>query len=95
GKLTEARRSVDLANVRAAKAAGITAYLSEGISGTWFYDAENGVMVKDRIQQGYNQFAKNSYNQKAKAAIVEVKITKANPKDKIEVKWVLSKEYQK
>ncbi|MEG1315492.1 MAG: prepilin-type N-terminal cleavage/methylation domain-containing protein [Anaerovoracaceae bacterium] len=93
GKLQEARENTDLANVRAAKAAAVTEYLSNesfgGTDKTGYYDAKNGVIndVKTNLA-GYNEFKDNGGG-KTKAYIVEVKIVDTNPaKPTVETKWV-------
>lgn len=60
GKLNEARKNTDLANMRAAKAAAVTEFLqSEQTTNTNFvrlYDAENGKVVATGTKlSGYNK----------------------------------------
>ncbi len=65
GKLNEARENTDAANVRAAKAAAVTAYLQadENQSKEYkaYYDAENGKMISNKPAKGYNK-AKQTYS---------------------------------
>lgn len=50
-KLNDAREATDQANGRAAKAAAVTEYLNEEMgAGTYYYDAENGVLKDDKTQ---------------------------------------------
>lgn len=46
GKLNEAKKNTDLANERAAKAAAVTAYLSDELmtGKTYYYDAKDGTI---------------------------------------------------
>ena len=48
-RIEGARKSTDLANIRAAKAAAVTDYLSAETTGTvdGFYDADKGIIVDD------------------------------------------------
>ncbi|MEG1067684.1 MAG: prepilin-type N-terminal cleavage/methylation domain-containing protein [Anaerovoracaceae bacterium] len=57
GKLEEARKNTDLANVRAAKAAAVVEYLTgEYNFKSSYYDADKGVMARDITGiKGYNQ----------------------------------------
>ncbi|MEF9922516.1 MAG: prepilin-type N-terminal cleavage/methylation domain-containing protein, partial [Anaerovoracaceae bacterium] len=56
GKLTEARRSVDKANFRAARAAAVTEYLNTEAYGYQYYDADKGILVKNPADiEPYNQ----------------------------------------
>lgn len=43
-QISKARESTDLANIRAAKAVAASKYLGEEKSGTFYYDAEDGVL---------------------------------------------------
>lgn len=66
-KLEKAREATDIANMRAAKAAAVTAYLSEDTlimkadgSGvkedtTYYYNASTGVLVSSKPDVGYGQ----------------------------------------
>lgn len=63
GKLEKSREAADVANMRAAKAAVSADYLNGDITlddGPFFYDAEQGVIVKDitAITHGYGQGTK-------------------------------------
>ena len=55
-QLDKAKKSTDLANVRAAKAAAVTQYLSDESTGaaTYMYDANNGKIVTS-APSGYNK----------------------------------------
>ncbi|MEG1470499.1 MAG: prepilin-type N-terminal cleavage/methylation domain-containing protein, partial [Anaerovoracaceae bacterium] len=58
GKLEEARKNTDLANVRAAKAVAVVEYLSNQVLDYRYYDAINGVLVpinEGSKVEGYNQ----------------------------------------
>lgn len=65
GKLNEARENTDAANVRAAKAAAVTAYLqadeTQSTKYEAYYDAENGRMISAKPTKGYNK-AKQTYS---------------------------------
>ena len=58
-RIEGARKSTDLANIRAAKAAAVTEYLSAETTGTvaGFYDADKGIIVGDdaKPSKGYGQ----------------------------------------
>lgn len=47
-QLNKARESTDKANIRAARAAATSKYLSEEQSGTFYYDAEEGILETDK-----------------------------------------------
>lgn len=59
-KLGEARKATDLANVRAAKAAATTKYLSEEKSGTFYYDANAGVLKTVEDKGSIKAYGKSS-----------------------------------
>ena len=52
GQLEKAKKATDDANVRAAKAAGAAAYLTENVTGTKFYNAETGKLVNTKPLAG-------------------------------------------
>ena len=94
-KLEKAREAADVANMRAAKAAAASMYLSDESSaskGPYYYDADNGVLKdkKDGIN-GYGQGTKTkggisyggSYTEEteAKDKILEVTITPPGDSD--------------
>ena len=55
-QLEKARESTDIANMRAAKAAAVTMYLSDNKTGTFKYDADNGKLVSaDAKVDGYGK----------------------------------------
>ena len=63
-KLEKAREATDIANMRAAKAAAVAAYLDEDSlimedgdvkDGPFYYDASAGVLVADKPTVGYGQ----------------------------------------
>lgn len=55
-QLEKARESTDVANMRAAKAEAVSAYLSDEITGTYKYDADNGKLVaSDAKVTGYGK----------------------------------------
>lgn len=56
-KIEEARKSTDLANLRAAKAAAVTEYLSADTKGTvqGYYDAEKGTIETAKPSKGYGK----------------------------------------
>ena len=78
GKLDDARKATDDANVRAAKAAAVAAYMSEADPGsaaaiTYYYDAANGNVSKtNNLTKGYNKAKQN--NVPAEEGIVTVTI---------------------
>lgn len=74
GKLNEAKKATDDANMRAAKAAAVTEYLSDAKTGaeTYYYDAANGVISEDTAVKGYNQA--DSGDIEAGTGIVQVTI---------------------
>ena len=102
-KLEKAREATDIANMRAAKVAAAAEFLgNEGI-GTYYYNADTGVLVSDSKDIiGYGQgtakakggLSYGSYydeTEEAKGKIIEVTITQ--PEDKsteptIGLKWV-------
>lgn len=99
GKLNEARKSTDLANARAAKAAMVTEYLSNQGVKVGYYNADKGIIVKTFAEAGlpYNQAKQGEGGTiVAKTAVVKVTITEApddttgdkNPT--VTVKWVTS-----
>lgn len=84
-KLEKAREATDIANLRAAKAAAAAEYLGDEGVGTYYYDADKGVLVKDDKSgiTPYGQGTKakgglsyGSYTEEtvAKGGIIEVKI---------------------
>ena len=54
-QLEKARESTDVANMRAAKAEAVTAYLSDEKTGTFFYDAANGKLLDTKPTDGYGK----------------------------------------
>lgn len=87
GKLEKTREATDVANMRAAKAAAVTAYLSEELDKdeTYYYDAESGTLGKDKKIVGYGkgtetyggiQFLNYNGEKKSdvKGQIIEVKV---------------------
>ena len=44
-QLDKAKKSTDMANIRAAKAAATSKYLTDEQAGAFYYDAENGTLV--------------------------------------------------
>lgn len=86
GKLNKAKEATDDANVRAAKAAAVTEYLSSEDAGAAtleneYYNADTGVMVdtaeKAKVKgEGYNQ-AKQDGNIDAKEGVIHVEIEPA------------------
>ncbi|MEY8354661.1 prepilin-type N-terminal cleavage/methylation domain-containing protein [Lachnospiraceae bacterium 54-53] len=56
-QLDKAREQTDAANVRAAKAVAVANYLTEGKGGTYYYNAEAGVLEdsKDDVTKGYGK----------------------------------------
>lgn len=102
-KLEKAREAADVANMRAAKAAAAALYLSDESSaskGSYYYDADNGILKekKDGIK-GYGQgtgtkggISYGSYTEEtdAKGKILVVTITPpgdSNPDVQIDLKW--------
>lgn len=97
GQLEKTKAATDEANVRAAKAAAVTAVLCEDKNalnyenGYWkgFYDAENGKMISKATDftpyKGYNQIKQN--NLSAKTACIRVVIKDNNGTWNIETKW--------
>ncbi|MEG1470500.1 MAG: prepilin-type N-terminal cleavage/methylation domain-containing protein [Anaerovoracaceae bacterium] len=96
GKLEEARKNTDLANVRAAKASAVVEYLTGEYKGTeyWrYYDADNGVMVGNTIGiKGYNQkeepWMGNGDMIQPKKGIVQVMIDENGGKPVVTAYWV-------
>ena len=98
GKLNEARKNTDIANVRAAKAAAVSEYLNDEAqtSGT-YYDAKNGAMVAAKPTTGYNAYGGQDNNglvtndsRKAKNdSVIEITITdNGSAKPKVVANWV-------
>lgn len=95
GKLNEAKKNTDLANARAAKAAAVTAYLSDNSVTTGYYNAKDGTIVKDRDDaledgKGYNKSKDNgSPNTKVvKVTIVENEdASTGDKKPTVTVEW--------
>ena len=54
-QLGKARESTDKANIRAAKAAATSKYLSDEETGTFYYNAETGKLEKTKPSKGYGQ----------------------------------------
>lgn len=94
GKLNEARINTDLANVRAAKAAAITEYLSNETITNQYYNAENGTMVatfelakNTKPAEGYNQAKQDTIDKKT--AVVKVVIDgTVSGKPTVKAEWV-------
>lgn len=72
-KLADAKKATDDANVRAAKAAAVTAILAEDIkeNQTVYYDAENGVLVSDKPSTGYGKVQDG--------AVIKITVTSGSP----------------
>ena len=95
GKLNEARENTDAANLRAAKAAGVTYYLTdkENLTSPTYYDIDEGTLVETAPTSGCNK-AKQA-GASAGNARIKVTFTKGTPaagstpatKDKIEAVW--------
>lgn len=86
-QLDKAKTATDDANVRAAKAAAVTAYLTseETAEEVYLYDAANGqVITTGSVTDGYNQKVENSIAKDT--AVVQVTIS-ANGAD-VETAWV-------
>ena len=79
GKLNEARQNTDKANIRAAKAAGVTYYLSdkENLKATTYYDIEEGILVEKAPATGYNKAKQDGAS--AGNARIKVTFTKGTP----------------
>ncbi|MEF9922518.1 MAG: prepilin-type N-terminal cleavage/methylation domain-containing protein [Anaerovoracaceae bacterium] len=102
GKLEEARKNTDLANVRAAKASAVVEYLTDDIKDPkyWrFYDADNGI-IKTRPNKikGYNQREEPEQEQldkpiKPKQGIVQVMIEDKDGKLTVTANWCWEKLY--
>ncbi|WP_066719360.1 type II secretion system protein [Clostridium sp. Marseille-P299] len=91
GKLESAKQSTDKANERAAKAAAVNKYLDNQEKNTYYYDAENGILVgkekKDTIK-AYGQSAKypeGTDGNTAKGNIIEVNIS---AEGEVKITWV-------
>ena len=95
GKLNEARENTDAANLRAAKAAAVTAYLSDESATTGYYDADNGTIQKNfaDVNKKYNKLSSNG-DGSVDAAVVFVKITEgtSSAKPKVDATWVTSQQ---
>lgn len=79
-QLDKARTSTDEANVRAAKAAATTIMLDNGTaSGTYYYDADKGKLVKDKA--GITAYGKAG---NANGKVIKVDITS---NDSITITW--------
>lgn len=95
GKLNEARENTDAANLRAAKAAGVTYYLTdkENLPSPTYYDIDEGTLIENP-PAGYNKATQDGNT--AGNAVIKVTFTKGTPasgttaatKDKIEAEWV-------
>ena len=87
GKLESARESTDKANERAAKAAALNVYLEEQSEGTWYYDAENGKLVKDTttITTAYGKSSKYPSGAPAVGKIIKINVNDAG---EVEITWV-------
>lgn len=94
GKLNEARENTDAANLRAAKAAGVTYYLSdkENLTSITYYDIKEGTLVETAPTAGCNKAEQNGA--KAGNARIKVTFTKATTtsggtvtKDQIKAEW--------
>lgn len=75
GKLNESREATDKANMRAAKAAAVTGFLSEEIESTteYYYNAETGKLVDSKVDAG------EAYGQSS----AEITGATGTPKDKV------------
>lgn len=78
-QIDKARRSTDLANVRAAKAAAASKYLGEEASGDFYYDAAAGEL---KAASGSTSTGIKAYGQSS-SALTEVTGVTGTPKDKI------------
>lgn len=100
-KLEKAREATDIANLRAAKAAAAAEYLGDEGTGTFYYDADKGVLVKDDKSSitPYGQGTKTSGGlsygsytdtEEAKDKIIKVTIeapSETNKEPKITMIW--------
>lgn len=83
-QLDSAREATDKANMRAAKAAATTVMLDNGTtSGTYYYDADNGVLVEDAnkstiVNKTYGKYDTN------KGKMIKVVITSS---DSVTIGW--------
>lgn len=102
-KLERSREAVDIANMRAAKVAAAAAYLNDELGDvkTVYYDADNGVIIKDRskLSKGYGQGTgvngNTSYltydsKEDVRGEIIEITITPESDDKDVEVSmdWV-------
>lgn len=98
GKLNEARKNTDIANVRAAKAAAVTEYLNdEAQTSGQYYDAKNGTMIKTAPSTGYNAYGgadgngqvTNDGRTKKNDSVIQIVIEdNGNNKPKVIANWV-------
>lgn len=92
GKLNEARENTDKANMRAAKAAMVTAYLSDESVKTGYYNAENGTIVKTAAEaktnnKGYNKSSKNGSTIDSYVVYVEITEGSTTAQPKVTTRW--------
>ena len=86
-QLDKAKTATDDANVRAAKAAAVTAYLTsaETAEEVYLYDAANGqVKTTGSVTAGYNQKVENSIAKDTAVVQVTISANGAN----VETAWV-------
>lgn len=99
-KLERSREAADIANMRAAKAAAVAAYLNEEIAEgttTVFYDAENGTISSTKPAKGYGQGTATNgktqytdYKPEVSAKDKVIKVTITPETDSADVKVVLA-----
>lgn len=94
GKLNEARTNTDNANLRAAKAAAVTEYLSDDTAKTGYYDAKNGTIVKTfaEVTEKYNKLSSNGSGANTAVVYVEIKEGSSTDKPKVETRWVTAQQ---
>lgn len=100
-KLEKAREATDVANMRAAKAAAVTQYLSDQEPGDYYYDAEAGILK--RASSGIHAYGQgtgtdggvryngydNTYPSKGNILLVTIGVPKTdNGEPGITMKWL-------
>lgn len=92
GKLNEAKKTTDEANMRAAKAAAVTEYLQDDANDTatekiYYYNAKDGNVTSDgNVAKEIAGYSQSSANGGKDAKIVKITVT-ANGK-KVDTAWV-------
>ncbi len=83
GSLNKAKINTDLANQRAAKAAAVITYMTDGESGNYYYDASAGKLIPEGGE--VNNIKGYSQSRNTNKLIIKVKISDSGD---VEIKWV-------